>query len=514
MAKAKKNEMESDISELFHRLKSNPPLFIGTILVLILVIVSFVLVPALPEQNPGANETALTFGYYDEVPINYSEGNFFDRTLRAVTQTENFSLESDYSKDMQTSETAMRVWQRAFYATLIHQAILDELKNAGYKAPTVEVDKEVANLPMFQENGRFSITKYRDYDRSKLLSLWRAIEEEYMENQYRNAMNSLLVSEAEKLFIGSMSSPERTFRLAVFSRSLYPDSEAAVYVAANPEHFRMVHLSKITVDSTEKEARQILDSIQSGKTGFEDTARNRSKDSYKDQGGDMGVRMAHELYSSIADEAQRKAVLGLRPGEFSEIVKDPAGWAFYRAEEIPYDADFSVQENIDKARSYMTQHAGGVIENWLVARAEEFIRRAQEGNFEAAAKEAGAEFKELGPVSLNYGNVPLFSPLNFDDRKLQSAIANENFWRIAFTTPLDIPSVPFTIDSDIIVLQAVQEMVKDDVEKGYTADFYANGGWQSSMADSDLRTSVTGSPKTKDLFFVTYLSRILSPNAQ
>ena len=427
---------------------------------------------------------------------------------------ENFSLESDYSKDMQTSETAMRVWQRAFYTALVHQAILDEMKNAGYRTPAVEVDKEVANLPIFQENGRFSITKYRNYDKSNLLSLWRAVEEEYTENQYRNAMNGLLVSEAEKAFIGSMGSPERTFRLAAFSRSSYPDSEVAAYAAANPEYFRMVHLSMITVDSTEKEARQILDSVQSGKTGFEDTARNRSKDSYKDQGGDMGVRMAHELYSSIADEDQRKAVLALKPGEFSEIVKDPAGWAFYRAEEAPYGADFSVQENIDKARSYMTQHAGGVMENWLVARAEEFISRAKEGNFETAAKEVGAEFKELGPISLNYGNVPLFSPLNFDDRKLQSAVTNENFWRIAFTTPLDTPSAPFTIDSDIIVLEPVHETVKDDVEQGYTADFYANTGWQSSMADSDLRASVTGSPKTKDLFFVTYLSRILSSNAQ
>ena len=63
MAKAKKNEQVSDLAELFHRLKSNPPLFIGTFLVLVLVIVSFVLVPALPEQNPGANGAALTFGY-------------------------------------------------------------------------------------------------------------------------------------------------------------------------------------------------------------------------------------------------------------------------------------------------------------------------------------------------------------------------------------------------------------------------------------------------------------------
>jgi hypothetical protein len=514
MAKAKKNEMESDISELLHRLKSNPPLFIGTLFVLILVIVSFVLVPALPEENFGTNGGALTFGYYNKVPINYSEGNFFDRTLRAVTQTENFSLESDYSKDAQTSETAMRVWQRAFYAALIHQAILDELKNAGYKAPAVEVDKEVANLPMFQENGRFSITKYRNYDKSNLLSLWRAVEEEYTENQYRNVMNGLLVSEAEKAFIGNMGSPERTFRLAVFSRSSYPDSEVAAYAAANPEHFRMVHLSKITLDSTEKEARQILDSVQSGKTGFEDTARNRSKDSYKDQGGDMGVRMAHELYNSIADEAQRKAVLTLKPGEFSEIVKDPAGWAFYRAEEAPYDADFSLQENIDKARSYMTQHAGGVMENWLAARAEEFISRAKGRDFEAAAKEAGAELKELGPVCLNYGNVSLFSALGSDDKSLQSAVTNENFWRIAFTTPLDIPSAPFTIDTSIIVLQAVQETVKDDTEKGYTADFYASDSWQNNVEDSDLRAGVTGSPKTQDQFFVTYLNRILSSNAQ
>lgn len=510
MARPKKDEQESGAAELFRRLKSNPPLFIGTVLVLVLVIVSFILVPALPNTGMGTGEENVVFGSYDNVPIAYAPGNYFDRVFRNISEMEGFRPESDYSADTETGDKAMRVWQRAFYMTLSHMAILDEMKNAGYAAPETEIDREVAGLPVFQENGRFSVTKFRNYNKNDLLALRRATEEDYIERQYRGAF-SLRVSAGEKDFIGAMSSPERNFLMVSFPRSAYPDSEIAAYAQSNPEHFRMVHLSKITAAS-EKEVRQILDAVQSGRTGFEDAARNQSVDASKDQGGDLGVRMAHELYTSIADESRRAEVLGLKSGEISGIVKDPAGWAFYRSEAAPYDADFSLPENMEKARSYMSLQAGGVMENWLVARAEEFIARAADLGFEAAAEEVELELKRFGPVSLNYGNVSLFNPLP-GETELQSAVFNENFWRIAFATPVNVPSSPFTVGSNVIVLAAVEENVKDETEKSYTANMYANGYWMYTASESALSAAISGSKKAKDNFFMAYVTRILSPSS-
>jgi hypothetical protein len=512
MARPKKDGQESGAAELFRRLKSNPPLFIGTVLVLVLVIVSFILVPALPNTGMGTGEENLVFGSYNDIPIAYTPGNYFDRIFRNISEMEGFRPESDYSVDTEMGDKAMRVWQRAFYMTLSHVAILDEMKNTGYAAPQAEIDREVAGLQIFQENGRFSVTKFRNYNKNDLFALRRATEEDYIERQYRNAFSGLRVSAGEKDFIGAMSSPERSFLMVSFARSSYPDSEIIAYAKSNPDHFRMMHLSKITAASSEKDARQILDAVQSGKTGFEDAARNQSVDSSKDQGGDLGIRMAYELYTSIADESQRAGVLGLKPGEISGIVKDPAGWAFYRSEAASYDADFSLPENMEKARSYMSLHAGGVMENWLVARAEEFIARASDLGFEAAAEEAELELKRFGPISLNYGNVSLFNPLA-GDAELQQAVFNENFWRIAFTTPVNVPSAPFTVGSNVIVLAAAEENVKDETEKSYIANMYANGYWMYTASDSALSAAISGSKKAKDNFLMAYVTRILSPNS-
>ncbi|MDR1507235.1 MAG: peptidylprolyl isomerase [Treponema sp.] len=491
MAKAKKKHQESDAEGLFHRLKANPPLFIGTIAILVLVIVAFVFLPAIPNIGDGADRANPAFGYYGDIPINVMQDNYFGRTVDL------FSRYGFFSGNDST------MWQQAFYMALTHTAVLDEMKKAGYKAPEEQVNREMAQHPDFLENGRFSVTKYRNYDKNRLSSLWKATEEDYIEKQYKNAYGGLPVSTGEKKLIGEMSSLERTFRMVMFPRSAYPDSEVASYGASNPAPFNMVHLSKITLGS-EKDARQVRDSVLNGSMNFEDAARTRSTDvSYKDQGGDMGVRMAFDIYTMIPDETERQTVLSLKNGEYSDIVKDPNGWAFYRAEQNPYAADLSQSENLAKVRAYMSQMAGGVVEGWLVARAEEFVSRLGEDGFEQAAEDAGLEIKLFGPVSLNYGNLPVFNTLDTNDAAFREAIYNENFWHRAFTVPLDSPSAPFTLGTDVVILEALEETVKDETGKALTADFFVRHR-SDSINEADIRTAVTSSEKTRDNFLMTY----------
>ncbi|MDR0586558.1 MAG: peptidylprolyl isomerase [Treponema sp.] len=508
MAKAKKREQGTGAEELFRRLKSNPPLFIGTVLVLVIVIVAFVFVPAIPDFGAGENGNDYIFGYYGATPITYLQDNYFGRNLDRLADMYRFygfSLEGDYSQDPETSRIANMVWQETFYMTLTHEAILDEMKNAGYKAPAAQIDREMTKLAEFLENGRFSITKYRSYNKNTLLSMWQETEENYTEQQYKNAYNSLLISSAEKKLIEDMSSPERIFRMALFPRTSYPDSEVASYGASNPAPFTMVHLSKIVIGSSEREAAQIRDSVLNGRTNFEDAARTQSTDvSSKDQGGDMGIRMAYDIYNMIPDEGERTAVLSLKNGEYSQIVKDPNGWAFYRAEADPYIADLSQSDNLGKVRSYMAGQAGGVIEGWLVERAEEFISLSREAGFEQAALETGIEVKQFGPVSLNYGNVQIFNTLDSGDIVLVQAVSNENFWRTAFTIPVNAPSSPFTLGTDVVVLEAVDETIKTDEDKIPVSELYA-GFREDNMNEVDIRTAITGSEKTRDDFFLTYL---------
>jgi parvulin-like peptidyl-prolyl isomerase len=651
-SKTKKPKIEesSGLSEVLNRLKTHPFLFGGTILVLLIVIVAFVFVPAVPNMGGGGQDRDLVFGYYDGIPISYIYGNYFSRVLEEVAAGEQFQLQSDYSAN---SNMAFNVWYQAFIRTVIRTGMLDEMKKAGYRAPTGEIDRQVAELPNFQEDGRFSLTKYNRFNKNDLLAIWRSTEENYITGKYVGDVAGLKVSSAEKAFIGNMVFPERTFDLVSFSRSSYPDSELTAFARANPNLFKTVHLSKITL-AAEKEARQLLDSIRSGRFTFEDAARNQSTDTYKDRGGDMGLRMAHEVFTELAEESDREALFALKSGEFSSVVKAPNdSWAFFRAEETPYASDLTIPENLEKIRSYMNRFEGGRIENWLLARVEILNTQARSQNlplaayleslvtaanpelfriihlskitvtekeaaeqlqnevrqggisFTAAAEEnsidedrsqggdmgrrmvyelsavvpgetdrnmllalrrgelspvvqvpggwaffraeetpsaadlslpenagkirdymnnqglpksivipgedsaAGIQFvsAELGPVNLNYGNVGLFRTLNVQgNAELEQAVSNDNFWRMAFSTPLNTPSTPFTLGNSIVVLTVTGETPVDEATKNSTSDWYGMGWMMYNALDADLNYSFTVSPKFENNFYTAFFS--------
>ncbi|MDR0448069.1 MAG: SurA N-terminal domain-containing protein, partial [Treponema sp.] len=299
MARAKKSntEEESGFSEIINRFKAHPFLFGGTVIVLIIIIIAFVFVPALPTALPEREN--LVFGYYNGKAI--MQNSYFTQVLRETANMVGFDLQSDYN---QNYSMAHQVWFQAFIRTTIHMAVLEEMKNAGYKAPAGEIDRLVAANPEFMEDGRFSVVKYNSYDKNRLLALWRSTEENYITGKFFDDLMGLKVSSAEKDFIGNMAYPERSFEIVSFPRIAYPDSELSAFAAGNMELFKTIHLSRITL-SGEKEARQLIESIQSGKTTFEDAARNHSTDANKDKGGDMGLRMAYEIFTDLSEEPDR-----------------------------------------------------------------------------------------------------------------------------------------------------------------------------------------------------------------
>jgi parvulin-like peptidyl-prolyl isomerase len=639
--KKPKAEEESGLSGVFYRLKTHPFLFGGTILVLLIVIVAFVFVPAVPNVGGEGQDQSRVFGYYNGTPISYMYGNYFYRALQEAAESEQFRPQSDYSTD---SQKAFNVWYQAFIRTVIRTGMLDEMKTAGYRVPPKEIDRLVAELPNFQEDGRFSSAKYNRVNKNERLAIWRTTEENYIAGKYFNDVAGLRVSSAEKAFIGNMAFPERSFDLVSFSRSSYPDSELTAFASANPDLFKTVHLSKITL-AAEKEARQLLESVKGGRFTFEDAARNQSADVYKDRGGDMGLRMAYEVFTELAEESDREALFALKPGEFSSVVKAPNNsWAFFRAEETSYAPDLTIPENLEKIRSYMNRFEGGRIENWLLARVETLSAQALSQNLSLAAyleslvtaadtalfrifhlsritlKEkdaaeqlwnevqrneisftAAAEnsidedrgqggdmgrrmvyelpsvaveetdqnallslrrgelspvvqvsggwaffraeetpfaadlsldenkdkirnymtnpalpksvpvpgdsagirflFLELGPVNLNYGNVGLFRSLamrgNVD---LEQAVSSDNFWRIAFSIPLNTPSTPFTLGASIVVLTVTGETPADEATKNSMAEWYGTGWMMYNALDADLNYSFLASPKLENNF--------------
>jgi len=504
-SKEKKTRDDAD-SEMLRRFKSHPVLFIGTFLLLILIIVAFVLVPAIVPDYGGRADIDLTFGYYDKIPVAYVPGSYFMQYRKML---------SDYRQNADTDNYGYeeyRIWREAFEAAVVHTAVLQEMKNAGYTAPEKTVDREVAALPRFQENGRFSPALFKGTDSNERLSVWRQTREEITEKHFRSDATGLLKPSAEAEFIGRMEAVQRSFRMTVFDVDAYPEEEYEAYAREHSDLFRSVRLSMITVGSGEREARQVLNSVKNGETGFEDAARDHSKDMYKDRGGDMGMKMFYELRVDIPEEETRNTVISLAEGAYSDVIKTEGGWFFFRCEEAAREADLTDPAVMEKVKSYLRNFEWGRMENWAVGKADDFIALAKERGFDEALSLQGLQSKRFGPVPVNFGNLELFTVLPSQSvAGLPGSEENEDFWKTAFSTPLNSPSAPVVQGSNVLVLLPSEE-IEAEASRQETVASNFSADWLDYLTGQSMRQFFLNSPKMEDKFNDVYLRYFIGNN--
>jgi hypothetical protein len=497
--KIPEKEDESSTAEFIRRFKAKPFIFIGTFLVLILIIIAFVFLPAIvPSYGQSID---LNFGSYNKIPINYVDGNYFYQVQQNLARQYQSSIDT-----VNYQETLYYIWRGAFEAAVVNTAILDEMKRAGYVTPNDVVDTQMALLSDFQENGRFSVNKYRAMDNNTRMSIWRQIRDSIAVNYYTSDLTNLLVPASETAFISAMGSPERSFDMVSFSIYAYPDSEIEAYVRAFPDMFRIAHLSRITVYSSEREARQILNSIQSGTDTFENAARNMSRDTYADNSGDMGNRMIFDLAAEIPS-IQLDGLLTLPRGSLSDVIRlSNDSYAIFRVEETTRQADIQDYATMDKIRNYMMTYQRGRIEDWLVSEAEVFVEHARAVGFDSAIADYEISKGTFGPLPLNYGNTSLFSSVSgtgisalYDEFSRTNAGTNDRFWQAAFTTPLLTPTVPIVIGTNVVVLYPYEESQADEYNTSLIQMYYSY--WLSNAAEADIQYYFMSNPKLDDHFW-------------
>jgi len=496
-SKEKKTHEETD-SELLRRFKTHPFLFIGTFLVLIIIIVAFVLVPAIVPEYGRRNNIDLTFGYYDKIPITYVPGNYFAQYYDMVARYRQNTDSDNYGY------MGYQIWREAYEAAAVHTAILQEMKNAGYSAPVRKVDREVAALPQFQENGRFSPALYKRTDNNSRLSIWRQVQEEIAERHFRSDVTGLLKPGAEAEFIGRMEARQRSFKMTVFEVDAYPDEEYEAYAREHSDLFRNVRLSMVTLSSNEREARRVLDSIKNGETTFADAARAHSKDMYADRGGDMGMKMFHELSVDIPEEDTRDIVISLAAGDYSNVIKTAAGWFFFRCEDAAQKADLNDLTVMEKVKSYLRNFERGRMENWAIEKANGFIALVNEHGYDEALSLQGLQSVSFGPVPVNFGNVELFTTLPSQSIPgLPGTEENENFWKAAFSAPIGRPSQWIVQGSNVLVLIPVEEIEAEASRQETVASNYS-AYWLDYLDRQSTQQFFLNSPKMEDKFMDVY----------
>jgi len=497
-------DKESFSDGISRKFKQNPGVYIGSIAILVLVTVTFIGGDFLSGGGFSSGGGDLTFGYYDKVPIAFVPGNMFHQYYQRAEQ--NFRYQG---YDPNDNWVSYYVWKQAYDGAVVHTGIIQIVKKSNYTPSEKAVNKAVLQLPQFQDNGRFSMALYNRMSETAHLTLWRQTQDELAKISFFNDFFGLLVPESEAKFIAAMSSPERSFEMISFQVDDYPDSEYLAYANQNIDLFNSIHLSKISVLSSEKEAKRILASIKEGTITFEDAARAQSVDSYADRGGDMSVRYMYELNREIPNSEDRDVICNLARGEMSGVISTADGWSFFRAENVLTNADFNDFAVMDRVRSYVRDYARGLMEDWAIEQANDFIAESLDAGFINAARWRNKTMRSFGPLPVNHGGVDLFTSLEsltvegVNSQELQALSQNENFWKTAFGTPVNTPSKPLVQGSNVYVFIPTAETQADESALESIADMYSSY-FLNSTAEQSLHFYFLNSEKMDDRFSDTY----------
>jgi hypothetical protein len=500
---AKKIVGQEKESEIVKKFRQSPALYIGSVFILVLVVVTFIGGDLL-SGGVGNASGDLTFGYYDKAPISWVPGNilsqYYESAMRFY-QARGISLDN--------FQVAAQVWRQAYEAAVLHTAVLQIMKRSNYTVPDRIVDRNVAMLPQFQDNGRFSPALYRMMSESSRTALWRQTQDELTKNRFFIDFSGLLIPQGEIDFIASMSSPTRIFEMVSFKVDDFPESEFRSFALANRDLFNTIHMSSITV-GTEREARRILESIRNGVISFEEAARSQSQDNFSDRGGDIGNRYIYELESEIPNNEVRQLIFDLKAGQLTDVININDRWVIYRIENELTAADFDDDAVMDRVRSYVGSFQRGRMEDWAINQARDFISEANESDFGNAARRRNLQRNSFGPVPINFGSSDLFASIEtftsaFSTHNViaQEVSRNENFWQIAFSTELNSPSEPFVQGNNVLVFLPTEQANAGESVKENIAAMYENQ-WLDSTIEQTLQLYFMNNPRMDDRFWETY----------
>jgi parvulin-like peptidyl-prolyl isomerase len=490
--KAKKGEAVSDTIE--KKKEAHPLLYVFSIILLVVVVVTFVGSPVAGRLSGGGS---IVFGSYEGRDIAYYPGSYFAQQRDQIAAQVRDS--ADANQD--TASLTQSVWYQAYRQTAVHVAVLIQAERAGLHVSEDAIDKALVSYPAYLENGRFSEDRYNKTQGSEKASIRKLVREEALSNQYfRDMFLGLKSSTKEKEFVTAMAKPERSFTFVSLPYAEYPADEVRGFGEANPALFRKVKVSRILVKSGEKEAAEIRRKIAEKASSFEELAKTHSKDGYADKGGDMGWRYAYDLQADFEKKELAQQVFELRAGDVSGVLKGAYGWLIFRCDAEAVDADFSDAAVLDVVKAYLGTYEKGRIEDYFVAKAEKLSRRAGEVGFAAAAREAGAAPVATDFFPVNLQSVFSFAPLKAvpDTATPASAIYSEDFFLHAFSLGKGQASAPIVLDDQVTVLTLLAERELPEATAGLL------GSWLDYTANQtmqvDLQAQIMDPAKLKDRF--------------
>ena len=436
---------------------------IGSLIILLIAAFIFVLVPIFQGGKTGKRLPA--FGKYDGTEIRYEQDtDFFNYVARYAEYYKNQGIETKDSMQFY-------LFNYAFNATVTELAYKKAVAKAGYKVPETAVNRAVK--PYFtDEKGNFSQKNYNIYltnNPDNLAALRKQLASTLTTGRYAEdsfggqtalgdgTLYGLKTSGAEAKFIQEMGNSQRSFNMAVFNMSEYPDTEKAAYGKANSQKFVKYDFSVITVSDKAK-AASILKRINENAITFED-AVNESQKIYSNNSGKINSKYHYQIEKFLKQPEDMEKLAALEEGAVSEPLQTSVGYSIFKADSAKTEPDFSDSETIRTVYNYLTANEFSHIEDYYKETAKAFSSAVKSRGFNAAANQYKAKRVSVPAFALNYGNLSVLPKLDTAIDGLSGADSNKNFLESVFALKNEEISEPITNGNNILVLQLVKSNI-------------------------------------------------------
>ena len=487
-------------------MKKNTVYTLGSLIILLICAFCFVVLPAVEGRTSRSQDGIPAFGKYNGKEIKYEQGSEFSNFVSQYGQ-----MYQMYGQ--QLDQTAYyQIFNQAFNSTVLNYAYTDAVKKSGYTVPQSAITREI--LPYFQdENGNYNSKAYKQTSDETKIELQKNAESSLLAERFSAdnfgsteeklemyELYGLKNSQAERDFIAGMNKEQREFRMALFPKSDYPLEEKIKYGKQNAEKFKKYDMSVITVEE-KSDAEKLAKRINNNEITFEDAISEYSDKNYSSTEGKVTNSYQYQIQNILDSKDDFASISSLAAGEMSPVIKTVIGYSIFRNNAAVAEPDFDADATQKIVSAYMAAFESTMIEDYFIAKASDFVKKAKAEGFADAADELGISSNSVSQFPLNYGNVNVLNSVDTSNDAMKNAERNENFLKKAFALKLDEISEPFVLNNNIVVLQYIKE--------GSSDDDGANVSLLTSYDKSSATDAVLKSDKLENNFLTVYFDNFM-----
>ena len=451
-------------------------LAIGSIIILVFSVITFVFIPAAGGQAGSNAKTML--GKWKNKRLDYTADGLFLREYRQLRSSAEMRgyLRSDNKAQQEFMER--QIMRTAFNASMIQLAAQEEALNAGFYLPNKNINRALISF-YTDSTGAYSEKLYNETSEQQRLAYRRQVidyltAQRYIEDNFGTYDNifGLKTSSAETAFVQKMAEKERIFNYVVFEESQFPQEKIREYGEEHADLFAEHNLLMLTFTSQE-DANKTAQALEKGEITFEDAVITNSTKVGTDSNGKLLSPYRTTVNRTFPESKDLDTVLKLGVDEVSPVVKTSYGYAIVKCTAPVTAADFTLTETRDRVFSYMKSNERGIIEDYLEQKAKTFAEAAKIGGFAHEASVNDLVVQTSNPITLNYGNAAILPQISAQsDSFFAAGIRNENFYKKAFALKTAEISEPILLGSNVLVLQLEEEKTGSEETQNDIATSY------------------------------------------